>query len=140
MKNRPFVHLRVHSEYALVDSVIRIYDLLEKTQQFQLPALAITDHNNLFATVKFYKAALAQGIKPIIGADLLMVEDTQPNTVFLISLLCQNLQGFRALSRLLSRAYTEGQSLATPKILRSWLTPESCEGLIALQNYQKLLH
>lgn len=134
-----FIHLRFHSEYSLIDSVVRIEQILAQARADHMPALGISDHNNLFATVKFYKAALAAGIKPIIGIDLTIAEDTQSHETFLITLFCQNHSGFRALSELISRAYTEGQKLGTPRIFSSWLTEANCEHFIALQNYQSQL-
>ena len=67
-----FVHLRLHTEFSLQDSVVRIPELLEQTAKLQMPALAVTDQNNLFAMVKFYREALKQGVKPIIGVDILL--------------------------------------------------------------------
>ena len=73
-----FVHLHLHSEYSLADSTIRIAELVDRCVRLGQPAVAVTDLNNLFALVKFYKAAEAAGIKPIIGADLLLAEATKP--------------------------------------------------------------
>ena len=69
-----FVHLHLHTEYSLVDSVVRIDDLVAAAAAKGMPAVGVTDQNNLFAMVKFYKAALGAGIKPIIGVDLLVRE------------------------------------------------------------------
>ncbi len=65
-----FIHLHVHSEYSLTDSTIRVDDLVEACVRAGMPAVALTDQSNLFALVKFYKAAEAAGIKPIAGCDL----------------------------------------------------------------------
>lgn len=65
-----FVHLHLHSEYSLIDSTIRIAELVEATADAGMPAVALTDEANLFALVKFYKAAEGAGLKPIVGADL----------------------------------------------------------------------
>jgi DNA polymerase-3 subunit alpha len=140
MSDPNFIHLRFHSEYSLIDSVIRIDEILDKARDNNMPALGISDHNNFFATIKFYKAALAEGIKPIIGIDLLMANAKNASESFLISLFCQNQQGFRELSEIISKAYIEGQQLGIPRILRQWLTPNNCQHLIALQNYQSQLH
>jgi DNA polymerase-3 subunit alpha len=67
-----FVHLRVHSEYSLIDSVVRIRPLAARAEELGFPALAITDEGNLAAMVKFFRAAVKAGIKPIIGADVLV--------------------------------------------------------------------
>ncbi|MDH3768605.1 MAG: PHP domain-containing protein, partial [Gammaproteobacteria bacterium] len=65
-----FVHLRLHSEYSLVDSTVRVKPLMDAVAQAEMPAVGLTDETNLFAMVKFYRAAEARGIKPIIGVDL----------------------------------------------------------------------
>ena len=101
-----FVHLHLHSEYSLVDSTIRIPELVERCAALQQPAVAITDQNNLFALVKFYKAAESAGIKPIIGADILLAEGNEPATR--LTLLCRDRSGYLTLSRLLTRAWMEG--------------------------------
>ncbi len=126
-----FVHLRLHSEYSLVDGSIRIADLVRRARDLGMPAVAITDQVNLFAMVKFYRAAVAAGIKPLIGVDLLIDESTRDLPASRISLLCQNEVGYAHMTRLVTRAYTEGQHLATPLIQREWLAGAS-DGLIAL--------
>ena len=68
----PYIHLRLHTEYSLQDSVVRIPELLERAAKLGMPALAVTDQHNLFAMVKFYREALKQGVKPIIGVDILL--------------------------------------------------------------------
>ena len=98
-----FVHLHLHSEYSLVDSTIRVPGLVERCVALGQPAVAITDHNNLFALVKFHKAAEAAGIKPITGADILLADGDEAATR--LTLLCRNHDGYLALSRLLSRAW-----------------------------------
>ena len=135
-----FVHLRTHTEYSLIDSVIRIEDLLSTAREQNMFAVGMCDQNNLFATIKFYQTALKNQIKPIIGVDLLISEELHDNKVFLITLFCQNQDGFRSLSELISKSYIEGQVHDIPRILYSWLTPEICKNLIALQNYQSYLH
>jgi DNA polymerase-3 subunit alpha len=97
-----------------------------------MPAVALTDQNNLFGMVKFYKKALAAGVKPIIGVDLRIANDDKSGRPFSLILLCQNDTGFRNLSQLLTRAFLEGQVRGEPLARREWLTQSSCEGLIAL--------
>ncbi len=133
-----FIHLRLHTEYSLRDSVIRIEELFNHAKTLALPALGVSDHCNLFATIKFYKTALSQGIKPLIGADLLVARALS-DPPFLMTLFCQNLEGFRDLCELISRAYVEGQAQGQPKILTSWLNPANCQHFIALQNFQSSL-
>ena len=70
----PFVHLRLHTEYSLRDSVVRVDQLMQACVEAAMPAVALTDHSNLFAMVKFYRAALASGVKPIIGVDAFVRE------------------------------------------------------------------
>src|SRR3546814_19838556 len=100
-----FVHLHRHSEYSLLYSTIRIPELVERCVALGQPAVAITDHNNLFALVKFYKAAEAAGIKPIAGADILLADGDEAATR--LTLLGRDRDGYLALSRLLSRAWVE---------------------------------
>ncbi|MBX2883001.1 MAG: DNA polymerase III subunit alpha [Granulosicoccus sp.] len=125
-----FVHLSVHTEFSLVDSTVRIKPLVEQVAQ-SMPAAAVTDRSNLFAMVKYYKAALNVGIKPIIGVDL-QVSGTAPDDgVSRVLLLVQNDQGYRNLTHLVSRAYQEGQESGAPVVHINWLF-EANAGLIAL--------
>jgi DNA polymerase III subunit alpha len=127
-----FVHLRLHTEYSLIDSVVRVPELIEAVAAAGMPAVAATDQSNLFAMVKFYRAALARGVKPIIGVDLLVREPGERQQPSRITLICQNQTGYLNATRLVSRAYLEGQQRGVPLIERAWLTVESLEGLIAL--------
>ncbi|HJU39378.1 MAG TPA: DNA polymerase III subunit alpha [Tahibacter sp.] len=126
-----FVHLHVHSEYSLVDSTIRIGSLVSACAKADLPALALTDQVNLFALVKFYKDAEKAGIKPIAGADLWVANAADRNKPTRLTLLCQNRDGYLNLSRLISRAYTEGQHGDYAQVEPSWFNGLS-GGLIAL--------
>ena len=128
----PFVHLHLHSEYSLVDSTVRIAELMERCAADGMPAVALTDQNNLFGMVKFYKKALAAGVKPIIGADLRIVNEDDSSRPIHLILLCQNEAGYRNLSQLLTQAYLEGQVRGEPLARREWLTRANCDGLIAL--------
>ena len=136
MNAENFIHLRIHSEYSLVDSVIRLDDLFDRLIAAQTPAVALTDQSNLFAAVKFYKAALKAGIKPILGVDLWLMNPAKPLEPWRFTLLCQNAQGYRHLTELVSRSYTEGQRQGIPQVDAAWLTISNCEGLIVLLNYQ----
>ena len=127
-----FVHLHVHSEYSLVDSTVRIPALLEACASAAMPAVALTDRNNLFGMVKFYSKALAAGVKPLIGADIDLRNPDDPANPYTLILLCQDLDGYRNLSRLLSRAFLEGQQRGMPTVDRDWLTPAAVTGLLAL--------
>lgn len=126
-----FVHLRVHSEYSLIDGLIRIKPLVKTVAACKMPAVAVTDQGNLFGAVKFYKAAIAAGIKPILGADIWLHNANQEAKPFRMTLLCQNEIGYKNLTRLISRAYTEGQLHDLAQIRKVWLVGHT-EGLIAL--------
>ncbi|WP_102157025.1 DNA polymerase III subunit alpha [Coxiella endosymbiont of Rhipicephalus microplus] len=123
-----FIHLKVHSEYSIVDSVIRVDQLLQRIVDLKMPAVALTDEVNLFALIKFYREALNKGVKPIIGAELILGEDKE---LFRFSVLCKNQIGFRHLIQLLSRAYLEGRQCEQALIRWEWLM-EVTEGLIIL--------
>ena len=127
-----FVHLRLHTEYSLIDSVVRVSELVDAVSAAGMPAVALTDQSNLFAMVKFYRAALAKGVKPVVGVDLLVKESGERAQPSKITLLCQSQSGYRNVTRLVSRAYLEGQQRGVPTIDRDWLTLENLNGLIAL--------
>jgi DNA polymerase-3 subunit alpha len=127
-----FVHLRLHTEYSLIDSVVRVPELVDAAAAAGMTAVAVTDQNNLFAMVKFYRAALARGVKPIIGVDLLVRETGERQQPSRLTLLCQSQRGYRNITRLVSRAYLEGHQRGIPTVDRSWLSRESVDGLIAL--------
>jgi DNA polymerase-3 subunit alpha len=127
-----FVHLHLHSEYSMVDSTVRIPALVARCKAQGMPAVALTDQNNLFGLVKFYRKAMAQGVKPIIGLDLRIVNDEDPEHPFTLLLFVQNNDGYRKLSELVTRSYIEGQVRGEPMARREWLTEESCAGLLAL--------
>ena len=126
-----FVHLHLHTDYSLVDSCIRVTALVEAAAAAGMPAIAVTDQGNLFALVKFYRAAQNAGIKPIIGVDLLIANEEDPLQPARLVLLCQNRTGYLNLTRLISRSYIEGQHGGLPLVYREWLEGHS-EGLIAL--------
>jgi DNA polymerase III subunit alpha len=127
-----FVHLKVHTEYSLSDSVVRIPELVAAVAAAGMPAVAVADQSNLFAMVKFYKEALKAGVKPLVGVDLMVREEGERAAPSRISLLCQSPEGYRNLARLVSRAYLDARERGTPRLERAWLTPQSVAGLIAL--------
>ncbi len=126
-----FVHLRLHTEFSLVDSTIRIKQLMPAVEAGGMPAVAMTDQNNLFGMVKFYRAARAQGLKPIFGVDVLLQDEEDESQLYHMILLCQNDLGYKNVTKLISRAFTEGQKLGVPRVQRSWII-EYSEGVIAL--------
>ena len=125
-----FAHLQLHSEYSLADSTVRIQELVDAAAKRGIPALAVTDRNNLFALVKFFKAAEGAGIKPIAGADLAIGLPSEP--VHWLTLLCRDNGGYKALSRLISRAWMEGHRNDGVAIAPHWLDEEDLSGLIAI--------
>jgi len=126
-----FVHLRLHSEFSLVDGIVKIKPLVKRLAELGMPATAITDHANLFSLVKFYKAATGQGIKPIAGADVLIFNPEDPATPNRLTLLVNNKTGYITLTELISKAYQEGQHQGVPMLRQEWLV-ENHTGLIAL--------
>ncbi|MBI2785603.1 MAG: DNA polymerase III subunit alpha [Legionella longbeachae] len=126
-----FVHLRVHTEFSLVDGLVRVKPLMKVLPSKGMCAVALTDYCNLFAAVKHYKSAVDAGIKPIIGSDLPCHDPEQPERVFSLVLLCLNAQGYKNLTCLISKAYQEGQYLGQPRVQNQWVA-EYAEGLIAL--------
>ena len=131
-----FVHLTVHSEFSLVDGLVRVAELAESVHRHRMPAVALTDYMNVFAMVKFYKAAVARGIKPVIGAEIRIGEMPQDAAATRMTLLCANASGFHNLSRLLSQAYSHRQGRHEAVVLKRWLEPDAVEGLIALSGGQ----
>ncbi len=123
-----FAHLHCHSEYSVENSLIRIPKLIEQTKQLGMSAVALTDNGNLFAAVKFYKAATSVGIKPIFGAELTLKSEEQ---TCVILLLCQNQQGYLNLSELISLSYLEGQSFDGASITSEQLLKHH-QGLIMI--------
>jgi len=127
-----FVHLRVHSEYSIADSIIRIPDFIKAIADAGMPAVALTDQGNLFALVKYYKAALAAGVKPIIGADVQIEAAGTKNGYAPVVLLARNAVGYLNLKRLITRSFVDGQRNGIPVINEEWLNADSADGLIAL--------
>ena len=130
MRNQ-FVHLHLHSEYSLQDSTIRLKPLLTETRKRGMAAIALTDLSNLFAAVKFFKTAIANGVKPIFGADVWVRHPKRSDTLSRLVLLCMNDTGYLNLKRLISRSYQQGQLADRPTIDIAWLKNGSA-GLIAL--------
>ncbi len=125
----PFVHLRVHTEYSLSDGIMRIKPLMKQVAEAGMPAVGVTDNVNLFGMVKFYKAALGAGIKPIVGVDLLVDEGAAPASR--LTLIAQHREGYRNLCEILTRSYLHGQSGGQVLTQREWIA-EKADGLIAI--------
>lgn len=122
-----FVHLNVHSEFSLVDSTLTVKQIVKKAKADGQVAIALTDAGNLCGMVQFYKAALSEGVKPIVGADVILKDDQ--GICYPITLYCQDYDGYQNLSYLMSRAYTEGQAVGVPCVEWCWL----------LDHHEKLL-
>ena len=128
-----FVHLHLHTEFSLADGIVRIKPLVQAVAAAGMPAVAITDLGNLFGMVKFYRAALAAGVKPIIGAEVWVEPeaadaDGEPTRLVL---LCADDAGYGSLCALLTAGYAEGQRQGVPVLRREWLV-EHATGLLAL--------
>ncbi len=126
---QPFVHLRVHSEFSIVDSTIRIKELIQTCVDNAFPAVALTDEMNLFAMVRFYREAIKKGIKPIIGADIWIKKgDTIQGR---ITLLVQNIDGFVNLSKILTQGLSENRIDGKPCVYEETVLSHA-DSLIAL--------
>ena len=132
----PFTHLRLHSEYSIVDGLVRLDDIVAAAAADRQPALAITDLANLFGMVKFYKAARSKGIKPIVGCDVWITNEQERDNPSRLLLLVKNGAGYLQLCELLSRAWLENLHRGRAEIRAEWLEqlqhqPDG-NGLIAL--------
>jgi DNA polymerase-3 subunit alpha len=126
-----FVHLHVHTEYSLLNGTVRIKSLINSVAAAGMPAVAVTDQCNMFSMVKFYRAAMAAGVKPLVGVDVWIADQEDGSTPARLVLLCRNRAGYLNLTRLVSRAYQQGQQRGIPVLQRDWLH-DCTGGLIAL--------
>lgn len=126
-----FVHLKVHSEYSMVDGICRINSTLDKIAALKMPAVALTDHVNFCGLIKFYKKSRAMGVKPIVGVDLMVNDESNDLESFKVGLLCMNTQGYLNAKILVSKAYQENQKRGVPTVDKSWFKTIN-EGLIIL--------
>ena len=130
-----FVHLRMHSEYSVTDGIVRLDEAVAKAKADGMPALALTDAGNVFGMVKFYTAARAAGVKPLIGVDCWIQNQSDREKPFRALLLCASRAGFLRLSELLSRAWLRNQHRARAEIAMAWFGESGTEGLIALSGF-----
>ncbi|MFC1835902.1 PHP domain-containing protein, partial [Thermodesulfobacteriota bacterium] len=138
MYEADFVHLHLHSQFSLLDGAIRIPDLVSRVKKWNMPALAITDHGNLFGAMEFYSQVQANGIKPIIGCEVYVAPESRTKqsaragevTAYHLILLSENEKGYRNLCKLVTKAYQEG-FYYKPRIDKE-LLEEFNEGLICL--------
>ncbi|MDD5154217.1 MAG: DNA polymerase III subunit alpha [Desulfovibrionales bacterium] len=116
MERANFIHLHVHTEYSLLDGAIRLRDLFRTAKEYRMPAIAMTDHGNMFGAVDFYQMARQNDIKPIIGCEVYVAPKNRSDktargneeTAFHLVLLAQNREGYKNLCRLVTAAYFEG--------------------------------
>ena len=132
IKKPTFVHLRCHSEYSIVDGIVRIDDYVKQAMADQMPALALTDLSNLFGAIKFYKTARGKGIKPILGCDIWLENTMNREQPTRALLLCQTHAGYLLLCQLISRAYVTNQYRGRAEFKREWFQESGTEGLILL--------
>ncbi len=125
-----FIHLHLHTEFSLIDGMIKIDRLAAKAAELSMPAIAVTEQCHTFSAVKFYRAMQNQGVKPLIGSEIKVVNNNL-NESFNLVLLCQHFEGYQNLSRLITRSYIEGQHRGIPFVHYEWLK-ENNEGLIAI--------
>ncbi|HHR6078780.1 TPA: DNA polymerase III subunit alpha [Providencia alcalifaciens] len=136
MASPRFIHLRVHSDYSMIDGLAKTGPLVKKVAAMGMPAFAITDFTNLCGLVKFYGAAHGAGIKPIIGADFYMESEQLGDEVAHLTVLARNNEGYQNLTLLISEAYQKGYGAIGPTIHRDWLAKHK-EGLILLSGGRK---
>jgi len=132
MSDPRFVHLRLHSEFSISDGIVRIDEAVARAAADGMPALALTDLGNLFGLVKFYKAARAAGVKPLIGCDIWLTNRAERDKPHRLLLLVRNHGGYLSLCQLLSRAWLENQHRGRAEVDPDWLSAGACDGLIAL--------
>ncbi len=126
-----FVHLRMHSEYSIVDGIVRVEAAVEKAKADHQPALAITDLGNTFAYIKFYRAARAAGVKPILGADVWITNTLDRERPFRLGLLVQNDKGYKNLCELISRAWLKNSHKDRGEIRLEWFQESFGNGLLS---------
>lgn len=130
-----FVHLHLHSQYSLLDGSIKFDELIDRAESHSMPAVAVTDHGNLFGAYEFFEKAKARGVKPIIGCELyvtptLKLEKPSDGKNYHLTVLCMNERGYRNLSRLVTKGYFKG-FYRRPRVDHEMLS-EHNEGLIVL--------
>ncbi|ENM5764505.1 DNA polymerase III subunit alpha [Vibrio mimicus] len=131
MSDPKFIHLRVHSDFSMVDGLSKVPPLVKKVAAMGMPAMALTDFTNLCGLVKFYSTAHNCGIKPIIGADFTLQSEEFGDELTKLTVLAKNNVGYKNLTLLISKAYLRGHVQHQPVIDKAWLM-EHAEGLIVL--------
>ena len=131
MSDPKFIHLRVHSDFSMVDGINKVPPLVKKVAELGMPAMALTDFTNLCGLVKYYGTAHGSGVKPIIGADFKMQSDEFGEELTQLTLLAANNEGYKNLTLLISKAYLRGHVQHQPVLDKAWLA-ELSGGLIVL--------
>lgn len=131
MSDPKFIHLRVHSDFSMIDGLSKVPPLVKKVAEMGMPAMALTDFTNLCGLVKFYGNAHSSGIKPLIGADFAVQSDEYGDELTRITVLAADNTGYNNLTLLISKAYLRGHIQHQPVIDKAWLV-ELSEGLIVL--------
>jgi len=140
MPSSDFVHLHLHTQYSLLDGQIRISDLIARAKEYKMPAVAVTDHGNLFGAMEFYSQVKSSGIKPIVGCEVLRcpwltfrtIRQGRPGHVAPPDTPVRNEKGYRNLCKLVTKGYQEG-FYYKPRIDRE-LIEEYNEGLVCLSS------
>ncbi|AEA97224.1 DNA polymerase III subunit alpha [Alteromonas mediterranea] len=131
----PFIHLRVHSDFSMMDGLNKVKPILGKVAALEMPAVAITDQMNMCGLVKFYSEAHNLGIKPIIGTDFWVTNEAFGDEPFRLTLLAMNNEGYKNITILISKAYLRGHLAHRAVIDQAWLA-EHAEGVIILSGAQ----
>lgn len=131
MADYRFVHLHVHTEYSLVDGLLRVDDYVDALVDKGMHSAAVTELYNVFSMVKFYRKCLDRGVKPIIGAEINLADENGAGKEHKLVLLCQNNDGYKNLTQLITRSFTQDQARGAPVIHRNWLAHHASD-LIAL--------
>ncbi|HET9022998.1 MAG TPA: DNA polymerase III subunit alpha [Burkholderiaceae bacterium] len=135
MSSTRFIHLRLHSEFSVVDGIVRIDEAVKKAARDGQGALALTDSANIFGAVRFYAAARKKGVKPIVGCDLWITNDADRDNPFRLAILVQDRAGYLNLCDLLTRAYLDNQHRGRAEVRLEWFEEQDgrhAQGLIAL--------
>ena len=145
MSAKNFIHLHVHSEYSLLDGAVRIKDLVAKASEFEMPAVALTDHGAMYGIIEFYDSAKKAGIKPLLGCEVYIApngrfekqakKNNEDDYFYHLTLIAENIKGYKNLMKLVSLGFIEG-FYYKPRVDKDLLR-EYGEGLIALSGCVK---
>ncbi|XZG71540.1 DNA polymerase III subunit alpha [Chitinibacteraceae bacterium HSL-7] len=127
-----FIHLRLHSEFSVVDGIVRLEDAVKHAKSLAMPALGVSDLMNLFGLVKHYKACRGAGLKPILAIDARISNADDADKPYRVMLIAKNRQGYGRLCELLTRGYLENQQRYGAELKREWLDDGDNSGLICL--------